>query len=241
MFRHSKGFSLIEVIVAVAIMGVLLALGVPQLATYSRNVKIRAAAESFLAAAQTARSEAVRLNSRVELILTNSAPVPDDGTDSDFPVLAQEFQNNLGATEATGLVAANRPVAKAGTDADRSYNWVARTLPSSGGACGANPGPDPGQQGKACWFLGGRRGAEGAGGSVSDADSPVLIVGPAAVVFGPLGRADAAVQYDFSAASGQDCALAGGPIRCLRVRVEAGGRAKLCDPAATAVGDTRGC
>lgn len=240
MLARGKGFSLIEVVVAVAIMGILLALGVPQLATYSRNVKIRAAAEGFLAAAQTARGEAVRLNSNVELILTNSAPVPDDGTDSDFPVLAQEFVNNLGATEATGLVGANRPVAKASVDGDRSHNWVVRSLPTGGGACGANPGPDPGQQGKACWFLGGKSGAEG-GGTGADADSPVLITGPAAVVFGPLGRATAAAQYDFSAASGQDCALAGGPIRCLRVRIETGGRAKLCDPAANAVGDTRGC
>lgn len=237
MITRGKGFSLIEVVVTIAIMGILLALGLPQLTTYSRNVKIRAAAEGFLAAAQTARGEAVRLNSSVELILTNSAPVPDDGSESDFPVVAQEFVNNLGATEATGLIGANRPVAKASADGDRSYNWVIRTLPAGGGACGAN---SAGQQGSACWFLGGKSGAEG-GGTGADADSPVLITGPAAVVFGPLGRATQAAQYDFSAASGQDCALAGGPIRCLRVRIETGGRAKLCDPAANAVGDTRGC
>lgn len=241
MAPRGNGFSLIEVVVAIAIMGILLALGVPQFATYSRNVKIRTAAESFLAATQMARGEAVRLNSNVELILTNSAPVPDDGSDGDYPVLAQEFLNNLGATEATGLVAANRPVAKASTDVDRSYNWVVRSLPSGGGACGTNPGPAPDQQTKACWFIAGKSGIEGGGVSGADSDSPVVIVGPASVVFSPLGRAAPAAQYDFSSASGQDCALAGGAIRCLRVRVEAGGRAKLCDPAATAVGDTRGC
>jgi type IV fimbrial biogenesis protein FimT len=32
-----------------------------------------------------------------------------------------------------------------------------------------------------------------------------------------------------------------GPIRCLMVVISPGGQSKVCDPAATSVGDTRSC
>ena len=240
MGRCVKGFSLVELVVAIAIMGVLLALGLPTINTYTRNIKLRAAAESFLAGVQLARGEAVRLNTGVELILTNSAPVADDGADSDYPVLVQEYVDNLGATVTTEKLAANHAVAQASSSTEPSYNWLVRTLPLGGGGCGANPGPDPGQQAKACWLITGKRGAEGSGGTL-DNGAPVLIEGPASVQFSPLGGANAAASFDFSSPSGGACVLDEGPMRCLRVRVELGGRVKLCDPAATAVGDTRGC
>ena len=49
MALRTKGFSLIELVVAIAIMGVIMSLGLPALTTYSRNLKLRAAAESFMA------------------------------------------------------------------------------------------------------------------------------------------------------------------------------------------------
>ena len=240
MASASKGFSLTELVVAIAIMAVLLSLGLPAFATYSRNIKVRAAAESFQAGLQLARGEAVRLNTPVQLILTNASPVVDSGALSDYPVLAEQATDNLGAMVQTGKFAANFPTAHASSADDPSYNWLVRTLPIAGGVCGANPGPDPAQQSKACWFLAGKRGAEGSG-SGSDAGSPVLIEGPASISFSPLGAASAALDFDLSSPDGGACALGGGPVRCLRAHVEAGGRVKLCDPAATAPGDTRGC
>lgn len=231
-----KGFSLVELVVAIAIMGVLMALGLPALTTYTRNVKLRAGAESFLAGLQMARGEAVRLNTPVELILTNSPPVTDDGTDGNFPVLAEQSADNLGNLVATGKLAANFPVAKASTPADPSFNWLVRTLPRQGGACAANGAAE---QAKACWFITGKRGAEGSGSDV-DSASQILIEGPASVSFTALGGANAAVDFNISNPGGGLCAP-GGPMRCLRVRLELGGRAKLCDPAATTAGDTRGC
>jgi type IV fimbrial biogenesis protein FimT len=217
-----------------------LSLGLPAFATYSRNIKLRAAADSFLAGMQLARGEAVRLNTPVELILTNAAPVIDSGSLSDYPVLAEEAANNLGVVVQTGKFAANFPAAHASSAVDPSYNWLVRTLPAAGGSCGANPGPDPAQQSKACWFLAGKRGSEGSG-SATDSGSQVLIVGPASITFSALGGASLVADFDISNPSGGDCALVGGPVRCLRVHVELGGRAKLCDPAANAPGDTRGC
>lgn len=253
MTSQRKGFTLIELLIAVAIMGVLLSMGLPALSTYSRNIKLRAAAETFLSGLQQARGEAVRLNSSVELILTNDLPVVDDGSDTNYPALAEEKLNNVGVAEVSGMVAANLPTAHASSSVDPSYNWLVRSLPTAGGACGANPDtgttPDPVQQAKACWFVSGRRGAEGGGGGGSSADSAaaVLVEGPASISFTPLGGASAASTYNFSYVNTSNraelkcTAVDSGPIRCLRIRVELGGRAKLCDPAATTAGDTRGC
>lgn len=62
MIRHERGFSLIELMIAVIIMSILLAMAVPAFTTYIANTKVRASAESLLAGLQMARSEAVRRN-----------------------------------------------------------------------------------------------------------------------------------------------------------------------------------
>jgi len=73
--RHSRrGFTMIEVMVSVAILSVLVMLAAPSLASYSENAKVRSVAESFLASAQVARLEAIRTNQKVELLLTTDAP-----------------------------------------------------------------------------------------------------------------------------------------------------------------------
>ncbi len=55
-----SGISLIEVMVAVAIIGVLMALGMPAYSTWIQNTQIRTAAEAILNGLQTARNEAIR-------------------------------------------------------------------------------------------------------------------------------------------------------------------------------------
>lgn len=75
MKRDAQGFSLIELAVAMAIMGILLALALPAFTNYIRDVRVRGAAESFLSGVQLARTEAVRRNVQVEFLLTASDPV----------------------------------------------------------------------------------------------------------------------------------------------------------------------
>ena len=74
MKHASQGFSLIELMIAVVIMGILLALGLPQFTNYIRDARLRAVAETFLSGVQLARTEAVRRNTLVEFLLTTSDP-----------------------------------------------------------------------------------------------------------------------------------------------------------------------
>jgi type IV fimbrial biogenesis protein FimT len=70
--KHFRGFSLIELMIGIAIMGILLSLAAPSYMAYIDNAKIRASAQTFLSGIQGARTEALRRNGTVEFILTNT-------------------------------------------------------------------------------------------------------------------------------------------------------------------------
>ena len=72
--RRQQGFTLIEAVVTITVMGILMAVAAPSLSTYSENAKVRAITESFLASAQNARAEAIRSNRAVQIILTSDTP-----------------------------------------------------------------------------------------------------------------------------------------------------------------------
>lgn len=66
------GFSLIELVVAMAVMGVVLARGVPTVTGWVQNTQIRTAAEAVQNGLQIARQQAVQLNTKVKFTLTGS-------------------------------------------------------------------------------------------------------------------------------------------------------------------------
>lgn len=70
----NRGFSLIELLVALVVMGILMTFLMPVYSDYVRNVKVRVEAESFVSGVQLARAEAVRRNVPVEFLLTSDAP-----------------------------------------------------------------------------------------------------------------------------------------------------------------------
>ena len=72
---HLRGFTLIELMIGVAILAILLALGLPAFTQMLQNSRLRATAEAFTAGLQRARAEAVKLNAQMELIITNAAPI----------------------------------------------------------------------------------------------------------------------------------------------------------------------
>jgi type IV fimbrial biogenesis protein FimT len=60
--HRQRGFNIIEIFIAVVLLGLLLALGMPQYATYLANSQIRASAEGLSTGLQFARAEAVSRN-----------------------------------------------------------------------------------------------------------------------------------------------------------------------------------
>lgn len=60
-----KGMSLIEVLIGIAILGIVLMQGIPSFSEWLQNAQIRTVAESLTSGLQQARSEAVRRNAHV--------------------------------------------------------------------------------------------------------------------------------------------------------------------------------
>lgn len=67
-----QGFTLIELAIGLAIMGLLLALAFPNFSVWMTNIQIRAATEKIQSALQAARNEAMRRNTTVRFSLVNN-------------------------------------------------------------------------------------------------------------------------------------------------------------------------
>lgn len=66
---RQRGFSLIELLIGMVILGILLSLAMPSFQTWLQNSQIRNAAESIQNGLQRARAEAVGRNTNVEFVL----------------------------------------------------------------------------------------------------------------------------------------------------------------------------
>ncbi|MDR2450446.1 MAG: GspH/FimT family pseudopilin [Candidatus Accumulibacter sp.] len=69
--RRARGVTLVEVLIGLLIVSILIAMAVPGFMGWIRNQRIRAAAESILNGLQTARAEALRANTIVEIQIGN--------------------------------------------------------------------------------------------------------------------------------------------------------------------------
>lgn len=68
-----RGFTLIEVVIVVALVIFLLAASLPSASAWIRNARIRTAAESISVGLQQARNEAVRRNQQISFFLVSDA------------------------------------------------------------------------------------------------------------------------------------------------------------------------
>ncbi|HVY04488.1 MAG TPA: GspH/FimT family pseudopilin [Burkholderiales bacterium] len=68
-----RGFTLLEVVVTFAIIGILIVIAVPSFQHWVANAQIRNAAEGILNGMQSARAEAVRRNVGVQLVLNSGS------------------------------------------------------------------------------------------------------------------------------------------------------------------------
>lgn len=210
-----RGFSLIELIIAMAIAGILLALALPSFSTYLRNVKLRSAAEVFMSGVQLARTEAVRMNTSVEFLLTAADPLAANVATAAASAAGVNWMVRT-ADLATfidgkfGLEGSGKAVA-----ADITVKINDTTPPAD-----ADPDAPP---------------ATLVSSIVFDGLGRTNLAAPAVFKFN-----DASAGRCVT-----DPGPPAGTVRCLRVVVAVGGQARLCDPAVTAAqvaaGDTRGC
>ena len=71
-----RGFSIVELAVAITIVAILMMLGMPSFSEYINNARLGAVAQSFYSGLSLARSEAIRRNVPVEFVMTSTAIAP---------------------------------------------------------------------------------------------------------------------------------------------------------------------
>lgn len=72
--KPSQGFSLVEMMVTIAVFGVLIAAAAPSVSTMILDAQTRTVAESLQNALRLAQAEAVKRSRQVEFFLTNATP-----------------------------------------------------------------------------------------------------------------------------------------------------------------------
>lgn len=134
--RKSKGFTLIEIVVVIAILSIIAAIAVPSFRTMILNAEGRAAAESILNGLQHARTEAVTRNARVEFVVANDTSWNVqllDGTDL-LTRISAETSANVSATSAGATTATFNSFGMLVNNADASNQLLIVNVSATGGS-----------------------------------------------------------------------------------------------------------
>ena len=83
-----RGFTIVELLIGLTMLGVLLALGAPAMSTYLHNSKLASVTASYFSGLQMARTEAIRRNLRSEFVLTNDPVSQADLANTVTPAVA---------------------------------------------------------------------------------------------------------------------------------------------------------
>lgn len=134
--KRSLGFTLVEMMIAVVIMAILLAVAMPGFQTFIQNTQIRTAAESMVAGLNLARTEALRRNARVSLWVVDqvTAACARSSTGSSWVVSVDDPAGNCAA--ASSETTSPRIVqSRSGKDGSSSVNVTAWDEPGAATSC----------------------------------------------------------------------------------------------------------
>ena len=227
--RIQGGLTLIELMITLAIAGLLLMAGLPSFSEWIRNAQIRGAAESILSGVTQARLEAIRRNAAMRFSLTgnlgSSCSLDAGGTAwvvSQFPVAGlchKPTDTRTSVIEADFDESTNPLIAmKSSLEAADKLQVESRQRNCANSAS----------------TFGGSLVFTGLG-QIEATGNPHHACAPGAGL-----DYTRLVAIEVQSASG-GCQHADGKYRCLRVEVLHGGQIKLCDPLITANGDPRRC
>ena len=155
MLRNASGFTLIEVLIAMFLFSILIALALPSFSQWTQNQQIRTTAEGVYNGLQRAEAEAAKRNQPVDFALISSAPAPgvapvvsnsgpnwEVATDqAGQPAVAGFIQGGLGAESGKNVVITSTQsiVTFSGTGVSSGAS-VSVSNPT-GGACATAGGP----------------------------------------------------------------------------------------------------
>jgi len=126
--RPARGFTLIEMMVVVAILGIVLAVGIPKMTNWVATNKAASASEFYLEGFRLARQEALGHNAASRIVLTTNASTGqyDWQVDICFPTAAVPCSDTSGTWSDTATAASGDPE---GTDGFKSVARPAVSLP----------------------------------------------------------------------------------------------------------------
>jgi type IV fimbrial biogenesis protein FimT len=143
--QRPAGFTLIELMITITLLGLLVGMGVPTFRSWIQNSQVRTAADAVLSGVQLARSEAIRRNKPVEFVLRTGA---------DWSVVLVSprttIQERLGSAGSKNAVFTASPAgadritfnpigAPAGSNQDGSFPLTAIDITSSQSVSGLRP------------------------------------------------------------------------------------------------------
>jgi len=212
-----RGVTLIELVIGMAILGLLVTQAVPSFNAFMINQRVRAAAEAMAGMLQRARVEAIQRNQDVEFVSFDRIINTTDNT-------------YAGAITAVG-----------GGD-----NWMLRTKTGSGNyfaivsRSSAESSPEDASVRSSTMDVNNVRQSSTRIRMTSTTANVTFNALGVASNIGGTAEFDF-IRYNPNNDLAYQCAQTNGPIRCLRVTLSSAGQVRICDPAVSASTDTRKC
>lgn len=116
----NKGFTLIEVLIVIVIMGILMAVAAPELLELSRNAKFKEAAQLASSTLRRARGQAINLNQNVNVSFTLDDTAANDNNSVTIGTESFKFKSGIEI--------------KRGADCDNNSGTVSITFNPGGGS-----------------------------------------------------------------------------------------------------------